>query len=223
MDPRTQRPAFLSGELPEGVTRHPAAHAEIYQWDRFFLPSQCRKLIGEIGGNVAPSVTAIKELQSLRTSKTGLLYPHPGSLAAELEAKVLGSMGFDVLCSDLLQGQVYDKGGEYKEHFDFFADGMPGYREMMADGGQRTWTFMLYLNTVKEGGGTHFPELGVTFKAKAGRALIWNNLMADGMINPMTLHAGLPVKKGQKVIITKWFREAPTWAQTQIRQPRATG
>ncbi|MEM9809625.1 MAG: 2OG-Fe(II) oxygenase [Pseudomonadota bacterium] len=131
--------------------------------------------------------------------------------------------GFDLLCSDMLQVQVYEKGGQYQDHFDFFAKEMPGFDRAIADGGQRTWTFMIYLNTVKEGGGTRFPAIDHTFTAKAGRALFWNNLNPDGTLNPLTIHAGLPVKKGKKVIATKWFREAPTWAMLQRFQGYAAG
>jgi prolyl 4-hydroxylase len=37
-------------------------------------------------------------------------------------------------------------------------------------------------------------------------ALFWNNLTAEGQPNPGTLHQGMPVKAGDKAIITKWFR-----------------
>jgi prolyl 4-hydroxylase len=37
--------------------------------------------------------------------------------------------------------------------------------------------------------------------------VIWNNLRPDGTVNPDTLHAGMPVLAGHKIIITKWFRE----------------
>ena len=36
--------------------------------------------------------------------------------------------------------------------------------------------------------------------------LIWNNMDLDGKPNRNTLHAGSPVIKGTKYIITKWFR-----------------
>jgi prolyl 4-hydroxylase len=37
-------------------------------------------------------------------------------------------------------------------------------------------------------------------------ALIWNNLNPDGTPNFATRHCGEAVTRGQKVIITKWFR-----------------
>jgi prolyl 4-hydroxylase len=73
--------------------------------------------------------------------------------------------------------------------------------------GQRFMTCMIYLNNIEAGGGTEFANLGHTFEGKAGRLLIWNNLDGDGNPNHATLHHGLPVEKGYKAVITKWFRQ----------------
>jgi len=40
-----------------------------------------------------------------------------------------------------------------------------------------------------------------------GLAIAWNNLYPDGRVNHDTLHAGLPVEAGHKIILNKWFRE----------------
>jgi prolyl 4-hydroxylase len=72
--------------------------------------------------------------------------------------------------------------------------------------GNRTWSFMVYLNEGMEGGGTRFTALNHTFQPKTGMAVLWNNLNADGTPNTATMHAGEPVIRGHKVIITKWFR-----------------
>eukprot|EP01129_Flabellula_baltica_P011925 TRINITY_DN5308_c0_g1_i2.p1 TRINITY_DN5308_c0_g1~~TRINITY_DN5308_c0_g1_i2.p1 ORF type:complete len:270 (+),score=56.72 TRINITY_DN5308_c0_g1_i2:668-1477(+) len=72
--------------------------------------------------------------------------------------------------------------------------------------GQRTWTFMIYLNDVEEGGETEFTEIGEVFTPQKGRAVIWNSLLPDGTPNYHSMHKGSPVIKGEKAIITKWFR-----------------
>ena len=59
-------------------------------------------------------------------------------------------------------------------------------------------------------GGTQFAVIGKTFQPRKGRAVIWNNLYPDGTPNYATLHSGMPVLRGHKVIITKWFRERGT-------------
>jgi homospermidine synthase len=86
--------------------------------------------------------------------------------------------------------------------------------------GQRTWTFMIYLNDVEGGGETEFPEIGVKLTPKRGRAVAWNNLRASGEGNELTRHQSLPVTAGTKTIITKWFRtplrKAPEFASGKI-------
>ena len=65
----------------------------------------------------------------------------------------------------------------------------------------------MYLNTCKEGGETEFPVLDKVFSPIAGKGIIWNNLNEDGSPNENTMHQAHPVLKGEKTIITKWFRE----------------
>jgi prolyl 4-hydroxylase len=57
-----------------------------------------------------------------------------------------------------------------------------------------------------EGGATRFTKVDYAVEPKIGMALIWNNLNADGSPNPQTMHAGEPVTRGHKIVITKWFR-----------------
>ena len=73
--------------------------------------------------------------------------------------------------------------------------------------GQRTWTFMVYLNNVEEGGETFFRHFDRKFVPSQGTAVVWNNLYPDGSPNPFTIHEALPVIKGNKWVITKWFCE----------------
>ena len=66
---------------------------------------------------------------------------------------------------------------------------------------------MIYLNDVEEGGETDFLTLQKTITPVKGTAVVWKNSDGTGSENPAALHAGLPIIKGKKVIITKWFRE----------------
>ena len=61
-------------------------------------------------------------------------------------------------------------------------------------------TVFLYLNDVEEGGGTDFPDLGITVQPKRGRALLWPSVKNEDPDekDPRTMHQALPVKKGVK-------------------------
>jgi prolyl 4-hydroxylase len=101
-------------------------------------------------------------------------------------------------------------GQEFKAHTDYFEPNTDEYVKFAGDRGNRTWTFMIYLNETKKGGGTNFVKLDKIFYPKKGAAVVWNNLCKDGIPNPNSMHAGMPVEKGEKVVITKWFREKGT-------------
>ena len=93
-----------------------------------------------------------------------------------------------------------------KPHWDYYEPGTNLFERYAGVRGNRTWTFMVYLNDEMVGGATRFTRLGLAFKPKLGMALFWNNLKPDGSPNPATMHCGEPVISGVKVIITKWFR-----------------
>jgi len=95
----------------------------------------------------------------------------------------------------------YGPGQEYRPHFDFYDDAQ---HEV-----QRVSTVFVYLNDVAEGGGTEFPRLGVTVEPKRAKAVKFLNCDAAGKPNPETLHAGLPVIRGEKWLATLWFWDRP--------------
>lgn len=116
-------------------------------------------------------------------------------------------MGIDPSYAEPMQAQRYNVGEEFKPHTDYFSN--REYLEHCNIQGNRTWTFMIYLNDVEDGGKTNMCNCHAKFRAKMGRAVTWNNLDREGKGNNNTLHAGEPVLKGTKYIITKWFRQMP--------------
>jgi prolyl 4-hydroxylase len=118
-------------------------------------------------------------------------------------------MGIDDNYSEPMQGQRYQTNQEYKAHHDFFHIGQGYWQQEAPVGGQRTWTAMIFLNEPKEGGETDFPLLGIALKPQTGTMAIWNNMDVNGRPNMKTLHAGTPVRRGIKHVITKWYRQEP--------------
>ena len=80
------------------------------------------------------------------------------------------------------------------------------YQRFAGIRGNRTWTFMVYLNDGMEGGATRFTAADISIQPRQGMALFWNNLREDGSPDPRVIHAGEPVTRGFKAIITQWFR-----------------
>jgi len=179
--------------------------AQVYELPEFLSAEECTALIGAIDRQLVPS-TVTRGDSSYRTSRTCHLRGSDAGLAERLDQRLAALFAVDARLSEPLQGQRYDPTQYFKEHTDWFAPGTEEFTTHANPGGQRTWTVMIYLNTVARGGQTCFKRLGRCFTPVQGLALAWNNLMADGTPNPFTLHEAMPVQEGNKWVITKWFR-----------------
>lgn len=207
--------AHIGAVVRAHLDRHPAVEkvavegAEVYYVPRLLTRHDCAEIVRVINRRAVPSTLYRgTETAGFRTSFTHH-FEREDPLTRSVETYVSDLLGMDDNYSETMQGQRYQKGQEFKHHFDYFSVG-EGYWQQEADkGGQRTWTAMICLHEAKEGGETDFPHLGTSFKPPVGAMLVWNNMRPDGTPNPKTLHAGMPVKKGIKHVITKWYRQEP--------------
>ena len=106
----------------------------------------------------------------------------------------------------------YTQAEEFKPH----SDGLPldgsgrNTAEFERRGGQRLFSTLMYLNDVEQGGGTGFPELGLSIPPKRGRLLVFANTMAGSReLARLSVHAGEPVTAGEKWAAIAWWRERP--------------
>jgi prolyl 4-hydroxylase len=192
-----------------GMQRVPTPKAELFQRRGFVDPELAAALIALIDSDRRPSTIADDNGDpAFRTSETCDLAAHLP--AVQRIETMLGELsGIDPAYGEPLQGQRYAEGQEFKAHTDYFAPGGADFRKFCALSGNRTWTFMVYLNDVAAGGATRFKLIDKTFQPEAGKLLCWNNRLPDGGVNHATLHHGMKVRKGVKYIITKWYREQP--------------
>lgn len=195
----------------KGVKRVDTDQAQLYTVENFLTAKECDTLFDIIESNlVAPVITDYTADPDFRTGFTCHLAHMGHPYVEKIEAKISQKMGIHTAYGEAIQSQTYGVGHQFKEHRDFMEPGEPQFYKFAGLEGNRTWTCMIYLRDTEAGGGTHFPHLDLTFYPKKGRALIWNNLYADGTPNYDTAHCGLPVEKGYKAIITKFFRERST-------------
>lgn len=191
----------------DGIQRLPTPKAEIFQIRHFADSDLCANLIALIDQGRRPSTIADDNGdQYFRTSETCDLSAQEPAVQ-QLEAMLTELSGIDPAHGEPLQGQRYAVGQEFKAHTDYFTPGGPDWEQYCAVSGQRTWTFMIYLNAVEAGGATRFKAIGKTFHPEAGKLLCWNNRRPDLSENPNTLHHGMKVRGGVKYVITKWYRE----------------
>lgn len=190
-----------------GVQRVPHEKLELFQLRGFLAPALCADLIALIDANRRPSTLADANGDAyFRTSETCDLDSGEPAVQA-LEALLHELNAIDPRHGEPVQGQRYAVGQEFKPHCDYFNPGGQDWDRYTSVAGQRSWTFMVYLNAVEAGGGTRFKCIGKTFQPETGKLLAWNNRRPDGSVNPNTLHHGMKVRKGTKYVITKWYRE----------------
>jgi prolyl 4-hydroxylase len=170
--------------------------------------AMCEELIALARVKLRPStITEPSSYTNFRTSTTCDLALSHSPVVQTLNQHINDCLGLAIDSGELMQAQHYAIGQQFKGHTDYFEPGTKEYLQYASHHGQRTWTFMLYLNDGCEGGETEFPELKIKIKPQQGSALIWNNLLPNGRPNPLTLHQSHPIVSGEKWVITKWFRD----------------
>ena len=171
--------------------------------------AECAELIELARPRLARALTVDddgkQQVDQRRTSEGMFFSIGELPLVARIEQRLAGLLGLPVVHGEGLQILHYRPGQEYEPHFDWFDPALPGYDAITRSGGQRIASVVIYLNTPELGGGTAFPELGLTVTARRGSAVYFAYEGGD----PSSLHAGLPVICGEKWIATKWLRERP--------------
>jgi prolyl 4-hydroxylase len=182
---------------------------EIFTIEDFLTDEECDHLCNLIErSNVRSTVSGTGYTQSVvsdfRTSSTATLN-NGDPIVDSVDKRIAEELGVPQENGESFQGQLYEVDQQFKHHHDYFSG--DSYNNHCLFSGQRTYTCMIYLNDVEEGGETDFLEINTTFSPKKGMAIIWKNSNGTGTENPASIHAGMPVIKGRKMIITKWYRE----------------
>ncbi|MDE2595947.1 MAG: 2OG-Fe(II) oxygenase [Sphingomonadales bacterium] len=193
-------------EADPAAWRVPGDRAEIYALADFLTGAECDRFIAMIDDAAYPSRVLDHGYAGVfRTSSSCDVDPRD-PFVMMIERRIDDLLGIDHAFGETIQGQRYEIGQEFKKHCDWLHTGASYWQAEAERGGQRSWTAMIYLNDVADGGQTNFVNLGVTVPPQRGALLTWNNARPDGLINVNTLHAALPVVQGVKHVITKWYR-----------------
>lgn len=179
--------------------------------DHFMTETECDALCELSKGSLTKSTvvddaTGAGVNHDARTSQGTHFTLAQNPLIEKIETRISEITGIPTINGEGIQMLNYVDGGEYKPHFDYFPDNEGG-RTNMKQGGQRIITLIMYLNNVTAGGATVFPEMDLSIYPKKGSALYFSYFNTKGKVDPLTLHAGAPVIKGEKWIATKWLRQ----------------
>lgn len=149
-----------------------------------------------------------KKIQSpVRSNQFSQLIPTSGDwVLLDIEQRISNLIHMPVTHGELSNILYYQKGNEYKAHYDFFHPKDPGSSLAMQDGGQRVRTVLCYLSPAKEGGETYFPRISKKISGHNGQLIVFDNVTKQLAPLPPSLHQSLPVISGDKWILSKWFR-----------------
>lgn len=171
----------------------------------FLSREECHHLARISEPRLAPSVivdprTGEHRSHNIRTSDGMTIGPTAEDLVSRaINARIAAFSGTPIENGEPLAILRYTPGQEYKLH----SDALPGTGE------QRSHTVIVYLNEGFMGGETDFPAIDLRVRPKAGMALLFTNVRADGSPDPLARHAGLPLNQGSKWIATRWIRDRP--------------
>ncbi|KAG6511510.1 probable prolyl 4-hydroxylase 3 [Zingiber officinale] len=215
----------------EGLGHRGPQWTEVISWEprafvyhNFLSKEECEYLI-ELAkphmqkSTVVDSTTGKSKDSRVRTSTGTFLHRGQDNVIKAIEKRIADYSFIPVENGEGLQVLHYEVGQKYEPHFDYFFD-----EYNIKNGGQRMATVLMYLSDVEEGGETIFPSVkvnssslpwynelsecgkqGLGLKPKMGDALLFWSMKPDATIDPLSLHGGCPVIKGNKWSSTKWM------------------
>jgi len=202
-------------KIAENVTMY-SGDPILYVVNEFVSDLECEAFIEASKGKLKPStvISPDKYIQhESRTSDNCWIEHDTNDIVHEVSKRLSILTQIPIRNAEQYQLVYYKKGAQYKPHFDSFDYETEDGKKNWEPGGQRIVTVLVYLNNVEGGGGTDFPELGVTVKAKKGDVVVFHNTLTEipapshPRVHPKSLHAGMPVTKGEKWMVNLWFRE----------------
>eukprot|EP00934_Nitzschia_sp_Nitz4_P008287 Nitzschia sp. Nitz4//scaffold150_size53981//47623//49714//NITZ4_006687-RA/size53981-augustus-gene-0.35-mRNA-1//1//CDS//3329537101//8277//frame0 len=184
-------------------------------FENFLTPEECDTLIelGHLSGykrsedvgkeNLDGTVGSVKSAG--RTSENAWCSHKSGCrddpTVVTVQNRISKVIGIPPENSEDLQMLRYELGQFYNVHHDF----IPHQKDRQC--GPRILTFFIYLSDVESGGGTDFPELGITVLPKKGSAVLWPSIYDSNpkMKDDRTEHQALPVVTGTKFAANGWI------------------
>ena len=201
-------------KIADNVTMY-SADPILYVVNNFLSNDECEAFIEAANGKLKPStvISPDKHIQhESRTSENCWIEHDANEIVHEVSKRFSILVQMPIRNAEQYQLVYYKRGTEYKPHFDSFDFETEDGKKNWEPGGQRMITVIAYLNDVKEGGETGFPELGINVPPKKGDALVFHNTLQEDAaayprINPRSLHGGMPVINGETWMVNLWFRE----------------
>jgi prolyl 4-hydroxylase len=214
-DPSAQRQAQLLEAMDLTADGDPcvapaprpfAASPPIETFPAFLTPGECRYLIELATPRLQPSEVVDPRTGRLihdpvRTARTAAFpFVLEDPVLHAINRRIAAATGTEWAEGEPAQVLCYRPGEEYKLHSDALPPSEPN---------QRVLTLLVALNEEYDGGETLFPAIDRAWRGATGEALAFRNVDAAGAADPAARHAGCPVRRGTKFLLSRWIRERP--------------
>lgn len=205
----------LTEWLTPPATRTLHESPRILAVDKFAPPAACDWLIAQAENRLSratiyDNATGGTTEDNRRTnSQCDLGLETSGVLTFVLRGRIAALTGRHDRAMEIPKVLHYEPGETFAPHFDFLDSSTPAFATELAERGQRTHTFLLYLNDGFAGGETSFLKIGLSHIGTKGDALLFANVTESGQPDERTMHAGLPPTSGEKWVFSQWIREFP--------------
>lgn len=202
----------LLAEPPAVKVAAPSPRSEkplIRRFDGLLTIEECEYVIGLsmrylIPAEVLDRTSGQPRQSRVRTNSVAVFWPvHQDLVIHAINLRLASAAGLPVENGEMLNVLMYRPGEEYRAHFDFF----PIEAAKADPSGQRIRTLLVYLNDDYDGGETQFLSAGISIKGGVGDGVLFHNCDASGAPDRASLHSGVPVKQGEKWLLSKWWRE----------------
>ena len=147
-------------------------------------------------------------LDKRRTSSHSWIRHDHDHITEEVATRISQLVQVPITHAEAYQILYYEDAQEYQAHYDTFDPSVKEYAHYLKNGGQRIITAIAYLNNVKEGGETSFPNIDKIVTPKKGKIVVFHNCYkGTDKPHPDSFHGALPVLKGEKWAFNLWFRK----------------
>ena len=215
-EPKADRQLELLSQKPIEEMLTPPAAQRISTVSRIgvvrgFAPAGfCEWMIERALPQLGPAPVNDVSGRGVRTARVADFGPQQRDLVlAVLQERAARIIGAPIAFHEPPNVISYEPGQEFNDHVDFIEPSVPEFQAELQHLGQRTATFITYLNDDFDGAETLFPQAGIKFRGAPGDALVFANVLADGTPDYNTGHRGLPPSRGRKWVLSQWIRAKP--------------
>lgn len=190
----------------------------------FLSDAECAHLIDKASPRMRASKVAFAGQRGDdhldRTSSTAFLDQQGDRIIRDIKLRIAEAVGLPVENQERIQITHYLENQRYDLHHDALRAAQidPG------EAGDRMFTAILYLNDGYQGGATWFPRIRRRVRPEKGKAVVFRNMKEGGrLVERLSLHAGEPVRGGEKWISNQWIRQHRRQPPASSRKPAGRG